>query len=55
MSDRIDILLIAGGFSVTSMMTSMEKRVKDAKDIAVKKGFIKEDEWQNIVGSLVKD
>ena len=55
MNDRIDILLIVGGFSVRNMVASMEKRVKDAKNSAVKKGFIKEDEWQNIVGSLVKD
>jgi hypothetical protein len=55
MNDRIDILLIVGGFSVRNMVASMEKRVKDAKNSAVKKGFIKEDEWQNILGSLVKE
>ena len=55
MSDRLDILLIVGGFNVTSMMASMEKRVKDVKNSAVKKGFIKEDEWQSIVEGLVKD
>jgi len=55
MSDRLDILLIVGGFNVTSMVASMEKRVKDVKNSAVKKGFIKEDEWQSIVEGLIKD
>jgi hypothetical protein len=55
MSDRLDILLIVGGFDVTNMVASMEKRVKDVKNSVVKKGFIKEDEWQSIVEGLVKD
>jgi hypothetical protein len=54
-SDRLDILLIVGGFAVSDIFASMEKKVKDVKSNAVKKGFIKEDEWESIVKSLVKD
>jgi len=54
-NDRIDILLILGGFATTAMFAAMEKKVKDAKNSAVKKGFLKENEWQDIVKSLVKD
>ncbi len=54
-SDRIDMLLFAGGFSFSGIFSGMEKRIKDVKNNAVKKGLIKEDDWQNIVGGLVKD
>ena len=54
-SDRIDMLLIVGGFATTEMFAAMEKKVKDVKNNAVKKGFVKEDEWQGIVKSLVKN
>jgi hypothetical protein len=54
-SDRIDMLLIVGGFATTAMFAAMEKKVKDAKNNAIKKGFLKENEWQGIVKSLVKD
>jgi len=54
-SDRIDMLLIVGGFATTTMFAAMEKNIKDAKNNAIKKGFLKENEWQSIVKSLVKD
>ena len=54
-SDRIDMLLIVGGFATTAMFAAMEKKVKDAKNNAIKKGFLKENEWQGIVKTLVKD
>jgi len=54
-SDRIDMLLIVGGFATTEMFAAMEKKVKDVKNNAIKKGFVKEDEWQGIVKSLVKN
>jgi hypothetical protein len=54
MSDRIDILLFVGGFTLTNIFSVMEKRVKDVKNDAIDKGFLKEDDWQGIVGRLVK-
>ena len=52
-SDRIDVVMFVGGFDVTEMFTSMEKEVNVIKSQTVKKGLIKEEEWQEIVKSLV--
>ena len=54
-SDRIDVAMFVGGFDVTKMFLSMEKKVREIKDFAIKQGSIKEDEWQAIVKSLVAD
>jgi hypothetical protein len=51
-SDRIDVLMFVGGFDVAEMFTSMEKEVNPLKSQIVKKGLIKEEEWQEIVKSL---
>jgi hypothetical protein len=51
-SDRIDVLMFVGGFDVAEMFTSMEKEVNTLKSQIVKKGLIKEEEWQEIVKSL---
>jgi hypothetical protein len=51
-SDRIDVLMFVGGFDVAEMFTSMEKEVNALKNQIVKKGLIKEEEWQEIVKSL---
>jgi hypothetical protein len=51
-SDRIDVLMFVGGFDVAEMFTSMEKEVNALKSQIVKKGLIKEEEWQEIVKSL---
>lgn len=53
-SDRIDLLLVFGGFTTTELFSVMEKKVKNAKNNAIKKGFLKENEWQGIVKSLIK-
>jgi hypothetical protein len=53
-SDRIDVVMFVGGFDVTKMFTSIEKKVSAIKSQAIKKGLIKEDEWQGIVKSLVE-
>jgi hypothetical protein len=37
------------------MFLSMEKKVREIKDFAIKQGSIKEDEWQAIVKSLVAE
>jgi hypothetical protein len=47
--------MFVGGFDVTQMFISMEKKVREIKSFVVKQGSIKEDEWQAIVKSLVTD
>ena len=54
-SDRIDVVMFVGGFDVTEMFTSMEKEVSVIKSDAIERGLISEDEWQEIVKSLVED
>jgi hypothetical protein len=51
-SDRIDLVMFVGGFDLTEMFTSLEKKVNATKNQAVKKGWIKEEEWKGIVKSL---
>jgi hypothetical protein len=51
--DRIDVVMFVGGFDATKLFTSMEKKVSEIKNDAIKQGSIKEDEWQAIVKSLV--
>lgn len=53
LSDRIDVVMFVGGFDLTEMFTSLEKRVTAAKNQAVKKGWIKEDEWSSMVKGLI--
>jgi hypothetical protein len=53
--DRIDVVLFVGGFDVTKMLISMEKKVRAIKSYLIKKGSIKEDEWRAIVKSLGAD
>ena len=47
--------MFVGGFEVTKMFTSMEKKVRAIKSLMVKKGSVKEDEWRAIVKSLGVD
>jgi hypothetical protein len=54
-NDRIDLVMFVGGFDVTRMFASMEKKVRAIKSFVVKKGSIKEDEWRVIVKSLGAD
>jgi hypothetical protein len=54
-SDRIDVVMFVGGFDLTKMFISMEKKVREIKSYAIKQGSINEDEWQAIVKSLVAD
>ncbi len=53
-SDRIDILMFVGGFSLDGMVTSTDKKVKEIKAYAAKVGSIKEKEWQELIGYLLK-
>ena len=54
-NDRIDLVMFVGGFDVTKMFASMEKKVRAIKNFVVKKGSIKEDDWRAIVKSLGAD
>jgi hypothetical protein len=54
-SDRIDIMMFLGGFDATKLLCSMEKKVSALKNQAIKQGSIKEEDWQDIVKSLVAD
>jgi len=54
-SDRIDVVMLVGGFDVTRMFTSMEKEVSVIKNDAIERGLIAENEWQEIAESLVGD
>jgi hypothetical protein len=46
------MLLVFGGFTTTELFAVMEKKVKDAKNNAIEKGFLKENEWQGIAQEL---
>lgn len=50
-SDRLDIIMFVGGFDLTDTIASMDKKVKDIKAYAVKNGFIKEKEWQELINN----
>jgi hypothetical protein len=54
-SDRIDVVMLVGGFDVTKIFTSMEKEVSVIKSDAIERGLISKDEWQVIVKSLAED
>ena len=51
-SDRIDLTLFIGGFDTTEMLTDMDKKVKNMKNRAVAKGFIKEEDWRSLMKNL---
>jgi hypothetical protein len=53
-TDRVDIVLFIGGFDTTKMFSAQEKKIKAMKDQAVKNGFIKEEDWVNIVKNLTE-
>jgi len=51
-NDRIDLILLVGGFDTTKMVADLDKKVKSMKNRAVKKGFIKDEDWQAIMKNL---
>jgi hypothetical protein len=53
-NDRLDILMFVGGFDLTAMVTSTDKKVKDIKSYAAKNNFIEEKEWQKLISNLLK-
>ena len=54
-NDRIDIVIFVGGFEVSKMFTTMEKKVRAIKSLVIKRGSIKEDDWRAIAKSLGVD
>jgi hypothetical protein len=54
-TDRLDIVMFVGGFDLTNVLTPMEKKARILKSQIVKKGFIKENEWQAIVKNPEKE
>jgi hypothetical protein len=54
-NDRIDVIMFVGGFDATKMFNTMEKKVRAIKSFVIKRGSIKEDEWQAIAKSLGAD
>lgn len=53
-TDRIDIIMFVGGFDLTEMVTSEDKKVKDIKNYAAKNKFLKEKEWQDLLSHLTQ-
>lgn len=53
-SDRIDVVIFVGGFAVTELFTSMEKKVNAVKNNAIERGLMSKDEWQRIVKNLIE-
>jgi hypothetical protein len=51
-NDRVDIVMLVGGFDTNEMFTAMEKKVKTIKSFVMKKGSIKEEDWRAIAKSL---
>jgi hypothetical protein len=52
-SDRIDIVMFVGGFDLAEKIASVDKKVKEIKTYAVKNGFLKEKNWQELINGLV--
>jgi hypothetical protein len=54
-SDRIDVVIFVGGFAVTELFTSIEKKVNAVKNNAIERGLMSKDEWQRIVKNLIEN
>jgi hypothetical protein len=53
-SDRVDIALFIGGFETAKRFSAQEKRINSMKNQAVKRGSLKEEEWEIIVKTLTE-
>lgn len=51
-NDRVDMLLLVGGFGLEDMLASMKKKAEAVKTQAFKKGLMKEEEWKDTVKSI---
>jgi replicative DNA helicase len=48
----MDVVMFVGGFDLTELFTSLEKKVSAIKSNAIERGLISEEEWQGIVKNL---
>lgn len=53
-SDRIDFVLLIGGFDTSKMFAEYERKTKSLMTSAIKKGAIKEDNWQAMTKNLLE-
>jgi len=51
-NDRVDAIVFTGNFDLTELTTFFQKKSAEVKSETVKKGLIKEEEWEAIVKSL---
>jgi hypothetical protein len=54
-NDRIDVVMFVGGFPITELFASTEKKVNAIKNNAIERGFMSKDEWQSIVKNLTEN
>ncbi len=50
--DRVDLVMVVGGFSTTKMFASMEKDFAVVRNHVFEKGLLKKEEWQAIANGL---
>lgn len=53
-NDRVDVLMLVGGFNTASLFTSMKNKIESIKNEALNNSFIDEKEWQEIDEGLIK-
>ena len=53
-NDRVDVVMLVGGFNTTSLFTSMKNKIESIKNEALNNSFIDEKEWQEIDEGLIK-
>ena len=51
-SDRVDAIVFAGGFNVSELAAYLAKKSDKVRNEAIKKGLLKEKEWEAIVKAL---
>ncbi len=51
-SDRVDTVVFAGGFELTQLTAFFQKKAAEVKNETIKKGLIKDEEWEAIVKGL---
>jgi hypothetical protein len=51
-NDRIDLALFVGGFDISNVAADLGGKIQSLKANAFEKGFIKEEEWQNMMKNL---
>jgi hypothetical protein len=54
-SDRVDVVMLVGGFDTAELFASMEKKVGAAKSNAIEQGLMSKEEWEGIVKNLKAD